>query len=37
MVKTKEGQEMRCDEWMKKVLKEYRDTGKNKKEEKKRS
>ena len=24
MVRTKEGKESRCDEWMKKVLKEYR-------------
>jgi hypothetical protein len=24
MVRTKEGKEVRCDEWMKKVLKEYR-------------
>ncbi|MCX5806713.1 MAG: DUF5329 family protein [Proteobacteria bacterium] len=24
MVRTKEGEELRCDEWMKKVLKEYR-------------
>jgi len=35
MVKTKEGREMRCDEWMKKALKEYRDTKKNKNTEKK--
>jgi hypothetical protein len=26
MVRTKEGKELRCDEWMKKVLKEYRRT-----------
>ena len=26
LVKTKEGKEYRCDEWMKKVLKEYRKT-----------
>ncbi|MBA4417130.1 MAG: hypothetical protein C0392_04370 [Syntrophus sp. (in: bacteria)] len=35
MVKTKEGQELRCDEWMKKALKEYRDASKNKRTEKK--
>jgi len=26
MVRTKEGKELRCDEWMKKVLKEYKKT-----------
>jgi hypothetical protein len=26
VVRTKEGKELRCDEWMKKVLKEYRKT-----------
>jgi hypothetical protein len=28
MVRTKEGKELRCDEWLKKVLKEYRQTKK---------
>ena len=28
MVRTKEGKELRCDEWLKKVLKEYRKTKK---------
>jgi FPC/CPF motif-containing protein YcgG len=28
MVRTKEGKELRCDEWLKKVLKEYRKTNK---------
>jgi hypothetical protein len=29
MVRTKEGKELRCDEWMKKVLREYRKSRNN--------
>ena len=29
MVRTKEGKELRCDEWMKKALEEYRKTKQN--------
>jgi hypothetical protein len=35
MVRTKEGKELRCDEWMKQVLEEYRKTKKDKEEKKK--
>jgi len=34
MVKTKEGKELRCDEWMKRALEEYRKAKKDKKEQK---
>jgi len=34
MVKTKEGEELRCDEWIKRALEEYRKAKKDKKEQK---
>jgi FPC/CPF motif-containing protein YcgG len=34
LIRTKEGKESRCDEWMKQVLEEYRKTRKDNEEKK---